>query len=299
MPRTSDIVLGGRIMAMLKGDNGSGKTVLAASFPGPIKFFMFDGSKLDVVKLFFPNRTDIEYDIYGARETKFRDSNGAPVHIKSLIQFADEFNDLQDYCPWATVVLDSFTSFSVTCVTFQLDVRSTSEQANKKPLSSKGGLVIPDFDEYKGETTLVTQTLDVSKVLPCHVLWTAHPLPKLETSGSGAGMKVTKSTSIAAYGAKTAAMAPSYFNEIWHLETRSDSSVAGGRQRIVHVQTIGEQFAKTALPLPPSFDITNKPGFGEVKKFLAEHDIKLQEAVTSRAAQEAAHAEKEEIRKMV
>ena len=279
MPRTSDIVLGGRLMVMLKADNGSGKTVFAASFPGPIKFFMFDGSKLDVVKLFFPNRTDIEYDIYGARETKFRDANGQPVHIKSLIQFADEFNKLQDYCPYATVVLDSFTSFSVTCVTFQLDVRSGSEQSNKNPLRSKGGLVIPDFDEYKGETTLVTQSLDVSKVLPCHVIWTVHPLPKLETSGQGAGMKVSKTTSIAAYGAKTAAMAPSYFNEIWHLETRTDSSVPGGRARIVHTQTIGDQFAKTALPLPPSFDITNKPGFTEVQKYLDEHQIKLQSKV--------------------
>jgi hypothetical protein len=56
VPRTSDIILGGRLMVMLKGDNGAGKTVTAASFPGPIKFFMFDGSKLDVVKMFFPHR---------------------------------------------------------------------------------------------------------------------------------------------------------------------------------------------------------------------------------------------------
>jgi len=299
VPRTSDIVLGGRLMLMLKGDNGVGKTVLAGSFPGPVKFFMFDGSKLDVLKLFFPKRTDIEYDIYGARETKFKDANGQPVHIKDLIQFADEFNALQDYCPYATVVLDSFTSFSVTCVTFQLDVRSASAQANKNPLKSKGGLVVPDFDEYKGETTLVTQTLDVSKVLPCHVIWTAHPLPKLETSGSGNSMKVSKSSSIAAYGAKTAAMAPSYFNEIWHLETRAANDSAGTRQRIVHTQTTGDQFAKTALPLPVSFDVTMKNGFQEVQKYLAEHRIKLQEAASAREAQTAANEEREAIRKLV
>lgn len=264
-------------MVMLKADNGAGKTVFAASFPGPIKFFMFDGSKLDVVKLFFPNRTDIEYDIYGARETKFKDALGNPVHIKSLIQFAKEFNDLQDYCPWGTVVVDSFTSFSVTCVTFQLDFRSNNE---KGTAMSKGGLVIPDFDEYKGETTLVTQSLDVSKVLPCHVIWTAHPLPKLETTGGGASMRVNKTSSIAAYGSKTAAMAPSYFNEIWHLETRPGSD--GGRQRICHTQTIGDQFAKTALPLPAAFDVTMKSGFKEVQKYLTEHDVKLQEAVTAK-----------------
>lgn len=268
-------------MVMLKGENGSGKTVLAASFPGPIKFFMFDGSKLDVVKMFFPNRTDIEYDIYGPRKTRFRDANGQVVDIKSLLQFADEFNALQDSCPYATIVIDSFTSFSVTCVTFQLDVRSNSTDDKKNTQKSKGGLTIPDFDEYKGETTLVTQTLDVSKVLPCNVIWTAHPLPKLDTAGSGNSMRVNKTTSIAAYGAKTAAMAPSYFNEVWHLEVQG---AGNNRQRVVHTQTIGDQFAKTALPLPQAFDVTNKPGFAEVKRYLEEHNIKLQEHIAAQAA---------------
>lgn len=275
MPSTYDIQLGGRIMLMLKGDNGSGKTVAAASFPGPIKFFMFDGSKLDAVKAFYPNRRDIEYDIYGPREMRVKDAFGQPVHIKSLIQFAEEFNALQDYCPFATIVIDSFTSFSVTCVTFQLDVRSSD--GGSKPLKSKGGLVVPDFDEYKGETTLVTQTLDVSKILPCHVIWTAHPLPKLETTGAGANMKVTKSSSIAAYGAKTAAMAPGYFNEVWHLSVKPNPNPGQGPWRELHTQSVGSEFAKTALPLPPAIDITMKPTFKEVQKFLEEHRIKLEE----------------------
>lgn len=275
MPKTSDIVLGGRLMLMIKGENGSGKTVAAASFPGPIKFFMFDGCKLDVVKMFYPNRTDIEYDIYGSRELRLRDERGQPIHIKSLLQFADEFTKLQDHCPWSTIVLDSFTSFSVTCVTFQLDVRAQDE--GKSSPKSKGGLVIPDFDEYKGETTLVTQTLDVSKVLPCHVIWTAHPLPKVEIVKGQA--QATKTRSIAAYGAKTAAMAPSYFNEVWHLESRM---VGGQLQRTVHTQPYGEDFAKTALPIPPQFDVTGKPIFGEVKKFLVDYGIKLEEKMAAK-----------------
>lgn len=280
MPKTIDIQLGGRIMVMLKGDNGSGKTVAAASFPGPIKFFMFDGSKLDAVKSFYPSRADIEYDIYGPREMKLRDSFGNPVHMKSLIQFAEEFNSLQDYCPYATIVLDSFTTFSVTCVTFQLDVRQSDK--DKRTALSKGGLVIPDFDEYKGETTLVTQSLDVSKVLPCHVIWTAHPLPKLETTGSGNSMKVTKSSSIAAYGAKTAAMAPSYFNEVWHLDVRANPTPGAPPWRNLHTASVGEHFAKTALPLPPVIDITMRPAFREVQKYLEEHQIKLSEAIAAK-----------------
>lgn len=288
MPKTIDIVLGGRIMLMLKGDNGSGKTIAAASFPGPIKFFMFDGSKLDAVKRFFPNRDDIEYDIYGARKARYRDNNGRVTDVKDLLQFADEFTNLQDRCPYATVVVDSFTSFSVTCVTFQLDVRGGHQGGESKGTNkSKGGLIIPDFDEYKGETTLITQSLDVSKVLPCNVIWTVHPLPKLETTGSGTSMKVTKSSSIAAYGAKTAAMAPGYFNEVWHLEARPS---AGQIQRIVHTETTGTDFAKTALPLPREFDITAKNCFKEVQKYLEEFNIKLQEHVAAQTAQEGGSA---------
>jgi len=144
--------------------------------------------------------------------------------------------------------------------------------------------VIPDFDEYKGETTLVTQTLDVSKVLPCHVIWTAHPLPKLETSGSGNSMKVTKSSSIAAYGTKTAAMAPSYFNEVWHIDVKGNPNPGAPPWRNLHTQSLGEQFAKTALPLPPAIDITMKPAFKEVQKFLEEHKIRLAEAVSASEA---------------
>lgn len=267
-------------MLMLKGDNGVGKTVAAASFPGPIKFFMFDGSKLDAVKAFFPNRADIDYDIYGPRRMRIRDANYNVIEIKDLIQFANEFNALQDHCPYSTIVIDSFTSFSVTCVTFQLDVRA-SDKDSKGVNKSKGGLTIPDFDEYKGETTLVTQTLDVSKVLPCHVIWTAHPLPKLETTGSGAGMKVTKSSSIAAYGAKTAAMAPGYFNEVWHLEARPQGG-GQGPMRILHTQTTGEHFAKTSLPLPPMIDLTMKPAFKEIQGLLEAHKIRLAEALAQK-----------------
>jgi hypothetical protein len=219
----------------------------------------------------------------------FATHSGRVYDIKNLLQFAEEFNDLQNNCPWSTIVIDSFTSFSVTCVTFQLDVRTTDK--DKKTSVSKGGLVIPDFDEYKGETTLVTQALDVSKVLPCHVIWTVHPLPKLDTSGQGAGMKVTKTTSIAAYGAKTAAMAPGYFNEVWHLEARS---AAGGVQRITHTQTIGDQFAKSALPLAGyQFDVTNKArGLQRCRQFLEEYHIKLQEHISTSGEGGTAHTER-------
>lgn len=291
MPRTCDIVLGGRLMVLMKGDNGVGKTVAAGSFPGPIKYFMFDGSKLDAIKMYYPDRTDIEYDLYGPHKVRGRDPLGNPYQVKDLLEFAEEFQQLQVYCPFATVVIDSFTSFCNTCVTYQLGVRSGSD--GKNPAKSKGGLIIPDFDEYKGETTLVTQTLDVSKILPCHVIWTAHPLPKLETTGSGASMRVTKSSTIASYGAKTAALAPSYFNEVWHFSV--DGAVPP--KRTVHTVTLGVDAAKTGLPLPAAIDFTGKRLFREIQEHLNQYQIRLSEAVASKAEQEAENARREEERR--
>jgi hypothetical protein len=166
MPST-DLDLGDRIMAMFVGPNGEGKSVAAASFPGPIKFYDFDG-RMKPIKLFYPN-LDVQYVTVGPKA----------IPAKGIIDFLDfcrEFEDLQDRCPWATVVIDSFTNLSNTAITW-LRVRGGFDDfKGKKTLS---GLPLPGFDRYNGETTSLAQILDVAKVLPCNMVVTAHPIVKM------------------------------------------------------------------------------------------------------------------------
>src|SRR5690606_10464663 len=141
MPSTKDIDLGARIMALLIGPNGDGKSVAAASFPRPIKFFDFDG-RMKSIKLFYPN-DDIQYVTVGAKAVP---SKG----IISFMRFCQEFEDLQDRCPHATVVLDSFTTLSNTTINYQLLVRGSYDKITDK--TTQSGQPNPSFDEFNVET---------------------------------------------------------------------------------------------------------------------------------------------------
>jgi len=261
MPSTRDLDLGDRIMAMFVGPNGEGKSVAAASFPGPIKFYDFDG-RMKPIKLFYPN-LDVQYVTVGAK------ANGAKGII-DFMQFCQEFEDLQDKCPWNTVVIDSFTNLSNTAITYQLRVRGGFDDfKGKKTLS---GLPIPGFDEYNGETTSLAQILDVAKVLPCNMIVTAHPIVKMADEGG----KARRYTSLASYGSKIASIAPTYFDEIWVFERESEALDA---KRLVW--TGGKAMTKTALPLPGIFDITKRRLYPLVKSAIEEHGIKLAEKLAT------------------
>jgi hypothetical protein len=121
--------------------------------------------------------------------------------------------------------------------------------------------VIPDFDEYKVETSLVTQSLDICRSLPCHVIWTCHPVPSIKIEGSGANMKITKTNPIVTYGSKVAGIVPGNFSEIYHFSKISAwDSVAGksSTKYIVDTDAIGDDFAKSNLGLTGQMDITNQ-----------------------------------------
>ena len=252
-------------MALFISDNGNGKTVAAGSFPGPIKFYDFDG-RLQPLKLFYPTRKDITYDIVGIEAQ--RPSGNFPGCI-SFMDFAKEYEELQDRCPWETVVVDSITALTATAVGFQLGIKS--KEGKGKKLSS--GIQVPSWDEFNGETSVVQQILDVSKILPCNVVFTAHPVDKSIDAGGGT---LKKARSIAAYGTKTPSLVPIYFNEIYQFGVEPPTAPDQPSQRFILTQPTGKDMAKTALPLPPRIDITNKPLYPILKRYCEEHNIKLQ-----------------------
>jgi AAA domain-containing protein len=257
VPSTRDIDLGERIMALFIGGNGEGKSVAAASFPKPIRFWDFDG-RMKPIKLFYPN-DDISYVTVGPKAIP---SKG----IIDFLQFCKEFEDLQDRCPWATGVIDSFTNLSNTAITYQLRVRGGFDDfKGKKTLS---GLPIPGFDEYNGETTSISQILDVAKVIPCNMIMTAHPIMKIMDEGG----KSKRYSTIASYGSKIASIAPTYFDEIWAFEREGESLDS---KRLVW--TGGRNMTKTALPVPGVFDITGKRLYPLIKAAIEAHGIKLAE----------------------
>jgi hypothetical protein len=92
--------------------------------------------------------------------------------------------------------------------------------------------------------------MDISKNLPCHVIWTAHPLPSTRVEGSGNSIKVSKVNSLVSYGSKVAGMVPGGFTEIYHFTIQNDWDATAGKSSkkfIASLDNIGDEFAKSPM----------------------------------------------------
>ena len=249
MPNTKDISLkDDPIKLLLVAENGSGKSIAASSFykAGPIRIWDFDG-RLKPIKSFFPD-ADIDYTTFGV--DNFRD-------------FLNELENIQDKCPWKTLILDSVTTASTACIVYQLMVTGNMK-------STKGGIPATSWSEINGETVIFTKLLEIMKVLnkkyKCNIIFTAHPIPKLEISDSG----TTRTTSIASYGNKIPALIPSYFDEIYSIQ-REKVGVSSYKHMVYTVPKNQLQ-GKTAFPgkIPENFDITGKSFYDELMSYLSK-----------------------------
>ena len=249
--RANLIVPDKNISILLKGTPGIGKTIAATSFCifGDVYLAYFDKrTPVELVgfykKIGRPELLErIEWDAFG--------SGNANEYLNRLIKLSREPGK------YVAIITDSVTNLTSAAVNWSLSFRDP-----KKTKKSDDQFLIPDFDQYKCETSLASQALDLCKLIPGYSIWVAHPLPKLEVSGSGSNMTVTRSSTLVSYGQKVGAMIPGSFTEVYHF----------GRQvekRIVFTDMIGDDYAKTSFNLPQSFNITNRL-FAEVWKGLME-----------------------------
>jgi hypothetical protein len=235
-------------MGLWTGSHGSGKTVAIGSMPGPILIFDFDGGIEPLID-FYPRRTDIEYFTVGLSD----DTRHDVIGIK---KFAEMFEELQVNCPYGTVAIDSYTMYSTASVLYQMGHRD-----NATLKRTKGGIAIPDWDEFKGETGLAVQIMEVAKIIPAHFIMTAHPVTKAQTTKQGGTTNevlasMIKATVLQTYGWKTTSFLPCYFREMYHFYSEASSQIAHGVKYFVQTVASGEVVAKSALGLPAKFEIT-------------------------------------------
>lgn len=240
-----------RISMLLKGPYGFGKTLAAASMAveGPVYLAYWDKKTPIEISTYFHRigRADlldrIEWDLYG--------SHNAHEYLNKLFQFTKSF-------PYVGMITDSVTNLTAGAVNWSLGFRDP-KGGKKDKINPEALQLIPDFDEYKVETSLVTQALDICRTLPGHIIWTCHPLPSLKVEGSGTSIKVSKVNNIVTYGSKVGAIVPGNFTEIYHFTKKVNYQASPSRtEYVVSTEGIGDDFAKTALNLPSELTITNK-----------------------------------------
>lgn len=262
--KASDLSSRGSYSFLFKGPFGFGKTLAAASFAleGPVYISYWDKKSPVELATFFTEKrfgslgpkilNNIEYDVYGA--------HNAAEYLNKLIKFVDK-------CPYFAVINDSLTFMTASAVNWTMNFGKSPKQDKKMKD------VLPSWDEYKVETSLVTQCMDLCKDLPCHNIWTAHPLPTTKVEGSGTSITVSKINSIVSYGSKVAGIIPGGFTEIYHFSQKSNwAEGRSDKQYVVSTEAIGDEFAKSPLlgDHVKEFDITNKLFYQVWKELLDE-----------------------------
>lgn len=267
--KASDIVVDTQTSLLLKGPYGHGKTLAAASFAleGPIYLSYWDKKKpIELENYFYKiiKRPDllerIEYDVYGA--------GNASTYLSKMIELSKD-------CRYFAVINDSVTNMTSGAVNWSLNFNDDRKGKSKLKL-------IPDFDEYKVETSLVTQALDICRTLPCHVIWTCHPVPSIKIEGSGASMKVTKTNPIVTYGSKVAGIVPGNFSEIYHFSKVNNWDSTSGKSStryVVDTDAIGDDFAKSNIGLMGQMDITDRMFYEVWKERVTQHRQEVRDAI--------------------
>lgn len=233
--------------ALLIGPHGRGKTIAAASWPGRTLILDFDNRHKPII------------DWYPDRLSEFE------VEVITPLNFWDTFKPLVDRLtsglnPYQNIIIDSFTAMSNTTVVMQMMVKG---EIGKK---TKGGIMVPSWDEFNGEAMLLTQLLEALKSLKSNLFVTAHPVNKTQISGSGS----IKTTDIISFGTKVGPMIPGYFDEVYFLDYKPDINEGKPPKRFVYTQpTTDYPEAKTALKnMPGKFDITGRNFYDLIKEYL-------------------------------
>lgn len=226
---------------LMKGPFGFGKTLAALSFAleGPVYLSYWDKKRpIEMLTYFTKARfgdkakrilDNIEYDVYSAANAN------------------DYLNWLLDHvkdCRYTAIINDSLTFMTASAVNWSLNYDADPR------ISKKLKDILPEWDEYKVETSLITQCIDISKKLPCHTIWTAHPLPTTKVESTGSSIKVSKVNSLVSYGSKVAGMVPGSFTEIYHFsQSHNWDAKTGktGKRFIASMDSIGDEFAKSPL----------------------------------------------------
>jgi len=252
MPKASDMQIDSQTTILLKGPFGFGKTLAASSFclEGPIHIAYWDKKKPVELDHFYRHiirrpelLSRIEYDVFN--------SHNANEYLNFMMGLA------KGGARHFAYINDSVTNMTSGAVNWSLGFRGQAKGKSKDK-----DQIMPDFDEYKIETSLVTQCLDIAKALPAHIIWTCHPVPGIKIEGSGSNMKITKTNPIVTYGNKVAGIVPGNFSEIYHFSRRSEWNAATGSGGIQYfVNTVGsseDDFAKSNLGLKAELNITDR-----------------------------------------
>lgn len=254
---------------MFKGESGAGKSVGALSFPNPI-VLDHDRKMPAIARKHFPGK-----------EVK-------SVQFKDVLEVGKLLEEWQQVgCPFETIIGDSITSLSYSCLKTLDDLKGQNilkMMENVRESAKKYKTVeLRGYDYYNAEDNFIKFYIDALKALwmrpgnPRHVILIAHVMTS-ETQDIQT-KEIIKTRRIVTAGSKIAAYIPAQMDEVWHfgIERGSILSKEQDAARIKHfcvTESMGEDYAKTAFSLDYKIDFTNGSLYENVRDQIeGYHDL--------------------------
>ena len=235
------------------GDSGTGKSIAAATWPGPIYIASCD-NRIGSVAEWHRGRKDIFFDSY--------------VDFESLNSFVDS---LEDSCKYKTVVCpDPITMVSDFLMRYAFSLRGIVEydeksgQAVRGSKGKKKGVVdittIEDFNvEHRGILDMLGNLKIAQKAHGFNLIVTAHLITTQYTKPGGLESHIRRD--IVTAGKKVAAFIPIQFDEIYHFEVENDKwKIKTHNDGIVAARS-------SFLLMPKEIDWTDKNLYELVSKY--------------------------------
>lgn len=259
MPRSfNDFVPGGDIKAIFKGEPATRKTTAAASFPGKTLFFDLDhkiGSLTTPKKLGLVSE-HIDYELVN-------DYEDLKPHLKRM----ERMNTYDN------VVIDSLSNM----IDRQLVKWAYSGSKKVRDVN------VNELEDWLAEATIITEMMEMIHNISGNVFLICH-VWKSEVRGvDGKVQSILRQ--IVTGGKKVAAKLPSKFNEIWHFDTVADF---GSTKYIARFENNENDFARTALGIPPKIDWTGKSFFSCIEQYVNGEEGTLDQIRREQKQQEEA-----------
>ena len=251
MAKLSDLATNDKLKVLLYGESGAGKTTFAASAPGPVFFFDFDGnisSAKKYLEVTNPGKIgEIDYEHLPLSRTQ-----NPYGRFQALLKGLEDLAANGDF-KFKTVVLDSLTLYSDALMA---DVMRTN------PGTKRFNPDVPVMQDYLVNAIKFKQDIARILSLPCNVICTGHiTQEKDEITGE---IRVRPLLS-----GKLADHLPRIFFEVW----RAYVDAKDGKHK-AQTRSDGRFVCRTEIPrIPSSVDLE----FDSIFKYLSQPVNKKEE----------------------
>jgi len=176
MPTLDTLDFNKHLKVLAYGDSGTGKTCFAAGFPGPIKYFDFDGKISSAASHYRGNNELLKEIDYVNLQ-----SSTNIIYVDPIVEFFKEtakLDKLKGDLPFKTLVLDSLTTFSGAMLRHIV----LTNLGFSRPESKQG--VSACRQDYGVLKKVFSQVIPGLLALPCNVVMLGHiKIEKDESSG--------------------------------------------------------------------------------------------------------------------